>query len=533
MNLRTIMIAMLLVLAAATLFSATTQTIAIIDFEPEERSARTITGQMLHARRGDFVSTFGDYPQYELMSLGDGRDALKAQGLSSVSNLSRQDASEIGNRLEADIVLWGTVSDASSTEIRMIANVLNVRSGSISQLRFNLPKKSADRRNALKTQLIDNIAEIAGGELIRLFEIGEQQLSTQNYNSAYDTFSRVVEIDPENLEAFFYLGYIQFLLNDFSQSVYYYERALELDPEDERILNNIAESLRRDGRYEDAIAYLRQLAELSPDELIWFRIANLYLDMSLPYEAMEALNEALELNPEYERAHYRLGVLLFDNEFIPESIEHLEFVAERDPEDDLINRKLTAAYMRTGQLDQAIVNYQNQIERNPDNTTAYLNLAGAYRTLERNEEALQALNKLLEIDQQNPTVYIRMADVLISLGRLDDAERRANAAMNLDPDLYEPYMLLSQIAQIRGYSRYETFIDVDERAREAYGSEANRLISQRDSARNDANNFFTASKNHLETAQTKTNEASIIRDINARKQVLNQLIEETKPTFFD
>jgi tetratricopeptide (TPR) repeat protein len=515
------------------MLTATVQKIAVLDFEPQERAVRTTASQMLHPRRGDFTTLLDEHPQFELIDLKAANKAVSDLNLSSIRNISSSQAVEIGNSLEADIVIWGTVSDVSDTEVAVLANVMNVRSGTVNQLRFNLRKRTDDRQQGLKVELIDKISEMAGGEIDRLFSIGEQQLTARNYTGARDTFERIVNIDPQHLDAYFYLGYIKYMLNDYEMSEDYYLRALEIDPDNERVLNNLAETQRLGGKQEEAIATLRQLAGINDDEMIWFRIGNIYSDLNYLYEAIEALEKSLEINPEFERAHYRLGILHFDNNHYREAIPHLEFISEFNPEDDLINKRLTTAYLRTDQLDQAIIKYQNQIERDPQNTTAYLNLSGAYRTLERNQEALNTLNKLLEIEKDNPTVYIRLADAKLALNRLSEAENDANKAITLDQDMYESYMILSQIYQVRGYEEYEKFIRLEEEARGAYGSEADRLVSERDRAKNRANDLFTRANQYLDTASTKTAEPSINRDITSRKQLLNQLIEETKRTFFD
>ena len=528
-----IMLLSIALLMMSGMLLANVQKVAVLDFEPQERAVRTIANQMVDARRGDFATIFRDYPQFELLDINRANRLLSDLGLSSVRYLTSTQAAEIGEQLQAHIVVWGTVSDLSSTEIRILANVMNVRSKSINQLTFNLRKRSADRQNGLKTELIDKIEGLAGGEIIRFFNIGEQQLTASNFSGARDTFLRVVNIDPDNIDAYFYLGYIAFMVSDYERSEDYYLRGLEINPEDERVLNNLAETQRLAGKPAEAVNTLIRLTEYNDDEMIWFRIGNLYAEMNLIYEAIESFETALEKNPDFERVHYRLGVIQFDNNHFRESIPHLEYISNRYPEDDLITRKLTNAYLRTGQLDNAIVNYRNQIERDPRNVTAYLNLAGAYRTLERNQEALQTLNNLQAFEADNPTVFIRLADVKIAMGNLNQAENDANRAVGLNPDTYEPYMLLSQIYQIRGYSKYEEFITLEEQARTAFGSEADRLVAERDRAKNEANQLFIRANGYLDNAGSKTTEPSVVRDIGNRKQLLGQLIEETRRTFFD
>jgi predicted Zn-dependent protease len=216
-----------------------------------------------------------------------------------------------------------------------------------------------------------------------------------------------------------------------------------------------------------------------------------------------------------------------------EALPYLERASELFPEDDLINKKLTSTYLKTGKLDHAIEKYKAQIEKDPSNTNAYYSLAGAYRTQDKNKEALDTLLKLVNLDNDNPTVHIRLADIYIALNRLNDAEKSAQKANNLNPELPESYMLYAQIGQIRGYAKYEQFIDLEEKAKAAYGAEANRLIGERDQTKSEANQLFVAADKNLDVAITKAGDSSLVRDLKNRKQAVKQLIDQTKKSFFD
>ncbi|MFA5499069.1 MAG: tetratricopeptide repeat protein [Candidatus Cloacimonadia bacterium] len=529
---RKLTLALLIATVCFSLF-AEAQKVAVIDFEAQDKNTRTIANQMMNTKRGDFVAIISNNDNLELFDLEQTQKAYGELGLSSVRNMTSSQVNELGTKLGVDVVIWGTVSDLSATEIKIMANLLSLKTKSISQYSFNLRKKSSDRQAGLKVELIDKIEEIAGGEIARLFKIGEQHLAAQNYLGAEDMFKKVIEIDNQNLDAYFNLGYIRFIQNDFETSEEYYQQGLNIDPDDERILNNIAEAQRRSDKNLEAIENLERLAELKHDELIWFRIGNIYNEIEYLEEAVDAYKKAIEFNSEFDRAYYQLGVILFDNGLEEESLFYLEKASEMFPEDEVINRKLTSAYLKTGNLDNAIEKYKAQIEKSPDNTNAYYSLAGAYRTQDKNRDALETLLKLVNIDSDNPTVHIRLADIYIALDRLNDAEKSAQKANSLDSNLPEPYMLNAQIAQIRGYAKYEQFIDLEEKAKEAYGSEANRLIAERDQTKNEANKLFLSADKNLDTAISKTNDQGLIRDLRGRKQMLMQLIDQTKKSFFD
>lgn len=528
-----LLVSLILVVFSLEILASQKMKVAIMDFDSRDRASSSIVRTMMNPRRSDFVTLFEDHEIFELIDLRTSADVLKKSGISNLVFASRDEIIELGNDLNADILIWGEVSEQSATELRIRASVLSMRTGNISQYSFNTAKRTSDRVIDIRKNLIDEIQELAVGEINRIFRIAEQHFNNNNYPSARDSFLRVIELDPNNLDAYFYLGYIFFLMNDFEQSEEYYLMGLEIDPEEATILNNLAETQRRMDQPYKAIETLKRLAEIEDNDLVWLRIGDMYIELDYFTEARHALERALEINDQSEASHYRLGILFFDYNYFNESIPHLEFISELHPEDDLINRRLTTAYMRTGKLENAIESYIRQIERNPENVTAHLNLAGAYRTLDRNREALNTLNDLMSIEPNNPTVRIRMADALIALNRLNEAQTHANTALELLPDSHEPYLLLAQIEQIRGYAKYDEFINLEEKARESFGREADRLIDQRDEARSDANRLFKNAMTHLNTAYSKTVEPAVQRDINGRRQTLNPLIQETERTFFD
>ncbi|MCB5230010.1 MAG: tetratricopeptide repeat protein, partial [Candidatus Cloacimonas sp.] len=272
---RKLTLALLIATVCFSLF-AEAQKVAVIDFEAQDKNTRTIANQMMNTKRGDFVAIISNNDNLELFDLEQTQKAYGELGLSSVRNMTSSQVNELGTKLGVDVVIWGTVSDLSATEIKIMANLLSLKTKSISQYSFNLRKKSSDRQAGLKVELIDKIEEIAGGEIARLFKIGEQHLAAQNYLGAEDMFKKVIEIDNQNLDAYFNLGYIRFIQNDFETSEEYYQQGLNIDPDDERILNNIAEAQRRSDKNLEAIENLERLAELKHDELIWFRIGNIY-----------------------------------------------------------------------------------------------------------------------------------------------------------------------------------------------------------------------------------------------------------------
>ncbi len=87
-----------------------------------------------------------------------------------------------------------------------------------------------------------------------------------------------------------------------------YELASKKYSESIHALNRLAISLRKDGRFEEALKYYRRAIRLAPrDEGIFYNTARLYLEWGKREKAIQALKKALNINPEFKAANVLLA----------------------------------------------------------------------------------------------------------------------------------------------------------------------------------------------------------------------------------
>jgi tetratricopeptide (TPR) repeat protein len=81
------------------------------------------------------------------------------------------------------------------------------------------------------------------------------------------------------------------------------ERAGQLKFDQSRELSLYSMKLRKQGRYEDALAYCRKAFEITPgDENIFFNMARVHLEMGERDRALRCVRYALTLNPNFKPA---------------------------------------------------------------------------------------------------------------------------------------------------------------------------------------------------------------------------------------
>ncbi|MBN2460806.1 MAG: tetratricopeptide repeat protein [Candidatus Cloacimonetes bacterium] len=503
--------------------------VAIIAFEKSDRESDYVVNSMM---KRDFSDVFTEYEGMELIKIKDSEKAFKKTGYSNPSYMGKEEIAQMGNELGADVVIWGNVSSLSSSDYKVLAKIFSMKSHDVVAITFNVKKDTEQRKQAIQENLLSKIEEFSSGEVDKLLSIAVQHFNSKNYASAEESFLDLLAIDPENLEANFYMGLINYINKNYETSESYYLKALEIDSGNKDVLDYLSQTYLKQGKYDEAIDALSQIAENEEDKEIWLKIGDIYIDLEYYEEAEESYQKALEYDPDYIDAHVALGNLFYGQEYYNDAIPYFEFAARALPEEDDLQKKLAYCYRKTGQLESAIAQYKEIIAEQPDNFRAYVNLANAYNATEKYQDALNTSFRLRDIAPDDPRVYILISNSYKSLNNLQRAEDNANTAINMDPALYQPYRILSEIYQSRGYSKYEEYLDLEERARNAYGKEADELVERRDQTKDVSHNHFIKSMEYLTEARNRTDNRNELRYLASNEETLKQLLDATKKDFF-
>lgn len=505
------------------------ENVAVLTFEKKDRASDYVAKSMLNR---DFKDIFEDYEKYDLINKKDVKKAVDNSGYTNLFYVGKEDIAALGTELDADILIWGTVTSITSSEFKVAAKILSMKSLDVIAVNFNVKKDSKQRKQAIKDNLITRMQEFSAGEVEKLISIAMQHFNSENYASAQESFLAVLEMEPNNLEAKFYLGLISYINSDYESAENYYLEALELDPGNNDIKNYLSKVYLEQEMTDDAIMLLSEIAEDTQDKLVWMRIGKIYAEMEYYDEAQAAYEKALEIDPNYPNAYLEIGYILYDQDFLEDAIPCLERATNEFPEDEDVQKKLAACYKNTGQLGSAIQQYKDIIAEQPDNIRAYMNLANSYTATEQFNETIKVADILKEKIPEDPKVYILYASSYSSMQQYNKAENNAMKALELDSELYQPYRILSDIYFNKGYIKYEEYLELDEKAKTAYGTEADQLVEDRDSTKLNAHNDFIKAKSYLEEVPKLTENSSELKYVKSRMDTINQLLEATQKDFF-
>jgi tetratricopeptide (TPR) repeat protein len=532
---------LLLVMYSISLFATGAENLVIIGFKDMDRDSRYITNIM---ESRDIRDVFGKSEHFRLIHGREVTNAIRALKITtSVDLLSSDQATQIGEKLNASMVVWGQVNRINDTQFRITGSMLSQRTGSVRAFSMTVTRDRNQRQNALRSELQTQLYEFSKGEMNRMFAIAEQQYLNENLENAERLFQNIVNIDPNNVDAYFYLGRISFDQNRMTQAIDHFVAGLEKDPNSEKILRSLSIAYRIQGRLADAIDCLERVAVINPDKIVYLHIAMMQRDRNMISQAFAALDYAMAIDPDYLEGHDLYADIAYANQMFDIAITHLEFLTNAQPEDDEYARKLAISYQRTGQLDKAIERYQAIIASDRTNLRAHQNLSAAYRTLavenvsestRFNRLALAALQEAAKIAPTNASIEVGIADIHFALNDMANAERFANSARQKQANLPEASTILGAVAQKRGIDRYNSFVELQNRTDSGglFGKQLDDTIALRDKTKSDAHTLFNAADRHFREALGMAENERLRSDINAKIQGNRQYIELTRPDFF-
>jgi tetratricopeptide (TPR) repeat protein len=187
-------------------------------------------------------------------------------------------------------------------------------------------------------------------------------------------------------------------------------------------------------------------------------------------EAVEDLQKAVELDPDFAEAHYRLGLALRATD-------------QKDEADKAFA--------------DAVKAYEKLTKQEPKNADAYYFLGLCYEKLGKYEDAARALkdsvHNLSETDENRDDKYYELAIVQYKLAQYDEAVAALNKALEINPNNYPASDLLEKARA--GAQRVDEIRKHQEQLLKQKSANANANANGNSNAGANANANAAANKN--------------------------------------
>lgn len=204
------------------------------------------------------------------------------------------------------------------------------------------------------------------------------------YSDAEQDYRRACELSAQRPEIAFELAETLHKLNRHDEAIEYYQQGLNSSAQAALARAGLAISLKVQGQHEAALQQLITGFEQHPKQFeLALELGRMQLELGQYPEAITALERAVELRPRDDEAHYLLAQALVANDQADQAQPHLEYV-----------QQARAALEQLTAL-------RDEINDNPRNVQALIAMAKIHLEYGEPQEGVIHLLTALDVDPQN------------------------------------------------------------------------------------------------------------------------------------
>lgn len=278
--------------------------------------------------------------------------------------------------------------------------------------------------------------------------IAEQLEENEQYDKAYEEYKKIYEKSSKSVEILERLGHLAMILDKKEEAADYYHKLLEIDPSDTMAYEQLMDIYMHSDRYKYYISrgnlhvvqqelshaindFKKALDKAQTDDEISttrFVLANLYEQVGKNHPAIDEYLRILDTTSINEVVYLKLAQVYIKEDSIMSAIETLKRARENGFDTDNVKESLAQLYLRNNQPDKARGLTQDDLvkvkslldEENNQSAFEILNkikndnlknpqyhslLAQYYFNTKDWEKALEAVNEFEKLDKNSPLVY--------------------------------------------------------------------------------------------------------------------------------
>lgn len=258
------------------------------------------------------------------------------------------------------------------------------------------------------------VLEIESENLHALNRIGLIYLYTDYGNKAMTYFDKIIDIDPNHAKAYYNKGQVYESKNQILLAVENFDKAINIEPDNMGFVVGKGIVLYLHNRHTHAIIEFDKVLSIEPNNIDALNVKALTLSdrdkNNDQFDALLAINKVLEQDSQYPDAVHNQKDILneigmnydSDHEF-DKAIEYYDMILERDSfYIDALNNKAKALYQMEF-YDEAIEYFDKALSINPNFVIALTGKGTVLNDLGHYDEAMILFDKALRIDPSSST----------------------------------------------------------------------------------------------------------------------------------
>jgi tetratricopeptide (TPR) repeat protein len=205
------------------------------------------------------------------------------------------------------------------------------------------------------------------------------------------------------------------------------------------------------GRLAEAEAIYRQILAENPNDFDATHLLGVIAQESeRPDAAIELIEKAIRMKPDYAPAHTNLGNALKSAGRLEDAIKAYTRAVELDPTLAQAHFNLGKARADAKDFEGAATEYRRAIAIKPDYAEAHGNLGAALASMNDMTGAIAAYRKPIEMMPNSAPAWAGLGFALLCVGEIERAEEACRQAIRIDPSLPDGHWNLGQVLLTRG-----------------------------------------------------------------------------------
>jgi tetratricopeptide (TPR) repeat protein len=165
-----------------------------------------------------------------------------------------------------------------------------------------------------------------------------------------------------------------------------------------------------------------------------------------------------------------------------QAIQHLQKAIELFPNYYQARNNLGAQYIKLARYDEALPHLLKAVAIDPTGTLPYINLGDLYSQKKEFHKAIDVLNKAIQLDPTAAVGHYRLGQVYYEIGALDEAEKRFRKACEMEPkQMADARLNLANIyLKQKDYSKVVTELEIylAENSDSQFAPQARKMLEQ-------------------------------------------------------
>jgi tetratricopeptide (TPR) repeat protein len=353
-------------------------------------------------------------------------------------------ARKLGEKYQADIVIWGWYSPTTDPNI-----YIHIENLSPEQLYILNENTTLHPVTTLKNLQSSAFQQQAGRETSALisFLAGIIEYQSKNYDTALERFDQAIEnlqgeaqIIENKSDIYFYRANSNFALDKYEQAIRDYGKTIEINPNSYDAYHNRGTAYFTLGQDQQALTEYNQAIILDPQDAgAYYSRGTVYIDLGKYDLALADLDKALEIDPQFALTYNNRGNIFSASLQYDKAIDEYDKAIALEPKLAVAYDSRGFCYYRLNQYKRAIVDYTKAVEIDPQYALAYNDLGVTYVSLGEYKQAVYNYTKAINIEPQRAIAYVNRGYAYLKLEKFDLANLDFTQAINIYPQYADAY----------------------------------------------------------------------------------------------